>query len=123
MLFEADYAKNYASIMYQCLPSTNFRQNPKIDTIAQTSLRASNFHCNNYCRNFQSRFNFVYFVPLVEGTKLSGIRKPCTFTNVCDTILAEQKLVAMERPYFEGSMCMLKNHRTLKEQRFPSPCR
>ena len=22
MLFEADYAKNYASIMYQCLPET-----------------------------------------------------------------------------------------------------
>ena len=52
----------------------------------------------NYCnrRNFRMRFNFVYFVLLAESTKFSSIRKPCPYTNVCDTAVAVRKLIAYE---------------------------
>ena len=51
-----------------------------------------------YCdrRNFRTQFNFVLFVCLAESTKFSGIRKPCTYNSVCDTVLAVQKFVAYE---------------------------
>ena len=42
------------------------------------------------------RFNFVYFVLLAESTKFSSTRKPCPYTNVCDTTVAVRKLIAYE---------------------------
>ena len=61
-----------------------------------SSVRNSNIfdYCNR--RNYGTRFNFVYFVLLAESTKFSCIRKPCTLTSVCDTILAVRKLIAHE---------------------------
>ena len=52
----------------------------------------------NYCnrRNFSTRFNFVYFVLLAESTKISSIRKPCTYTSVCDTGFKVRKFIAYE---------------------------
>ena len=53
------------------------------------------FHyCNR--RNFRMRFNFVYFVLLAESTKISSIRKRCTYTSVCETALAVRKFIAYE---------------------------
>ena len=51
-------------------------------------------YCNR--RNFCTRFNFVYFVLLAESTKISSIRKPCTYTSVCDTAFKVRKFIAYE---------------------------
>ena len=52
----------------------------------------------SYCkrRNFRTQFSFVYFVLRAESMKISSIRKPCTYTNVCDTALTVRKFIAYE---------------------------
>ena len=44
-------------------------------------------YCNR--RNFHMRFNFVRSA---DSMTFSGIRKPCTYTSVCDTTLAVRNL-------------------------------
>ena len=51
-------------------------------------------YCNR--RNFSMRFNFVPFVLLAESTKISSIRKPCTYTSECDTALKVRKFIEYE---------------------------
>ena len=68
-------------------------------------------HCQfrMYCcrKNFRLRFNLVYFVVLAEGTKFRSMRKPCTSSDACDTILAV-RIMGLVRitswyPNFNGS--------------------
>ena len=53
-------------------------------------------YCNR--RNFHTQFNFVFFVLLAESTKFCSIRKPYTYTSVCDTALAIWKFMAYDSP-------------------------
>ena len=55
---------------------------------------STSLYCNR--RNFSTRFNFVHFVLLAKSTKISSIRKPCTYTSVCDTALKVRKFIAYE---------------------------
>ena len=49
-------------------------------------------------RDFHTRFNFVFFVLLAESMKFCGIRKPCTYTRVCDNGFVVQNFIAYESP-------------------------
>ena len=48
-------------------------------------------YCNR--RNFHMRFKFVYFVLQADSTKFCSIRKPCTYTSICDTAPAVRKCI------------------------------
>ena len=49
-------------------------------------------------RNLCTRFNFVIFVLLAESTTFCSLRKPYTYTSVCNTAGVVRKLKAYEGP-------------------------
>ena len=78
---------------------THTRTHARTQTHTHTHTHPrGDYPLSGYCnrRNFSTRFNFVYFVLLAESTKISSIRKPCTYTSVCDTAFKVRKFIAYE---------------------------